>query len=425
MMKRHLAMPLLALMFALPAMAVAGELPALPVPRITDAPNRMQEGPSRMVHYSFTATPRTASGNGLDYYAEQWYCPPGKDNPPVGGVLPSPWAGQQASCALEKNHGGASESSSPTITSGSMMFPVQGGKSLTPGTWYLRVRLRWTDHAGTVVKEGGWSAWHRTLVVAAHANTQSYTGTFAGTKTARADHSHVNTINMAAKMAERSKPPVIKAPMEGRVYHGGPINFSGSLAPHKTTGGDWACCSIQWKRAVILAPENKAYAQAHTPGKTAFPSPPMPWQGDGVVPYGLASNVKESGPSFNGHFLYSDLRPHDGSFGYRYWFRLREYFYPDGLANMMKATIYTGPWSAWRSFTVQEPNISRVMPSGSMRMQPGAHMTAPSSGQQHGQQQNNSRQSAPSAPAGMHRTQPNGQQQNSRRLAPMPMMQVR
>lgn len=405
MIKRRVAIQLLALMVMTPAKAVADNLPPLPVPHFTDAPSRIPEGPSRMVHFSFASTPQTASGYYLDDHIQQWYCPPGKDNPPVGGQLPSPWAGQQAYCQKEENWNGVSSGSS-----GSIMFPIRGEKHIDPGTLYVRVRLRWTKQGGTAVKEGGWSAWHRTLVE----DTHRYK--FTGTKGMHMQRVPAGSLHVNFDMSKH-KPPVITAPGPAQVFHGGfKINISGSVEQHKNYSA-WSCCDIQWKRALIIAAENQAYTQAHTPGTSAFPTPPEPWQNPQLLGLAVGKAYMEHGSSFHGFTYYSTLRPHDHSFGYRYWFRVRESYWPGGFDE----SSYYGPWSAWRSFVVQEP-LMAATPNHSMRMLPGAHMAKPSSGQQQ-----NSHQLVPrvGAPAGMHRTQHKIQQHNTGQLAPMQMLRVR
>jgi hypothetical protein len=362
MIKRRVAIQLLALMLALPTMAVADNLPTLPVPHFVNAPDRIPEGPSRTVKFSFSATAQSVSVYELNEHVQQWYCLPGKDSAPTDiSIHSSPWPGQQASCKLEENWGGLSNGSPTPISSGSIMFPIRGESRLDPGTLYVRVRLYWSDHAGAHAKDGGWSAWHRTLVEDTHR------AKFAGTKGVRVNPSPVGSPNIKIDM-KGVKPPVITAPSEGQVFHGGPlINLSGSVGPHNPYS-DWSCCFFQWKRAVVVTQENNAYAQAHTPGHSAFPTAPMPWQGFAA---NQASAVKESGPSFHGYWFYKDFRPHDHTFGYRYWFRVREDSYGQ-----------YGPWSAWRSFTVQEPIEAATPYHGGMQVKPGAHVGSPSTGQQ-------------------------------------------
>lgn len=382
MTKRRIAIQLVALMLVVPATAMADNLPALPVPHITDAPNRIPEGPSRIVHFSFSATSQHVSNYSLFSDVQQWFCPPGKDSAPLNSDNQAiPWAGQQPVCTLEENSGGGI-TSSPIASGDSFMFPVRGEPRLVPGTWYLRVRLQWGNLAGTAA-QGGWSAWHRTLVEDTHR------AVFTGTKGMRVGRAQAGSLHIKVDMTG-AKPPVITAPMAAQVFHGAPINISVSVTPHKP-GSVWACCEMQWKRAVILSPENKAYSQVHTPGHSAFPTPPTPWQFTSMV--GFAWNVQEVGSSLHGQMFYNQLRPHDRSFGYRYWFRMREDYYPGGL----QENRYPGPYSKWRSFDVQEPIMAATPYHGGVRMRPAAHLGKPSS----------------------------GQQQNSRELAPMVPMQIR
>ena len=369
MIKQRIAIQLLVLMVMAPAMAVADNLPTPPVPHIADAPNRIPEGPARTVHFSFSATPQTVSVYELNEHVQQWYCLPGKDSAPSDSSIQStPWPGQQASCQLEDNWGGLYKPGAPTITSGSIMFPIRGESRLVPGTLYVRVKLYWADHAGTHAKEGGWSAWHRTLVEDTHR------AVFTGTKGMSVSHAPAGSLHIKVDMSG-AKPPVIAAPGEAQVFHGGPINISVDVSPH-APNSVWACCEIQWKRALIVSPENNAYAQAHTPGHSAFPSSPMPWQMTSMM--GFATDVKEAGSSLHGSLFYDQLRPHDHTFGYQYWFRMREDYYPGGL----QEPRYPGPYSGWRSFVVQEPIQAATPYHGGMQVKPGAHMGKPSSGQQ-------------------------------------------
>jgi hypothetical protein len=262
-----------------------------------------------------------------------------------------------------------------TLTSGSAYFPVRGER-FAPGTVYVRVRLYWAENQGPTQFFGGWSAWHRTLVEDTHR------AVFTGTKGMSMERSPVGSPHIKVDMTG-VKPPAITMPAQGYVFHGGPINISGSVGPHSAYG-EWTCCFFQWKRAVIVAPENNAYAQAHTPGHSAFPTPPTPWSGQGFFSND-ALGVKEHGPSFHGRFLYNEIRPHDHTFGYRYMFRVREEHYDQ-----------YGPWSPWRSFDVQEPIMAATPYHGGMQVKPGAHMGTPSSGQQQ-----NSHKLAPMVPMHM------------------------
>lgn len=383
-MKTYLAMPFMALMFAVPAMATADDLPTLPVPHFTNAPTRIPEGPSRTVHFSFPATSGTVSDDYLNYRVQQWSCPPGKDSAPTDiSIQAKPWAGQQAVCELEENGG---VFNSGTVTGHTIMFPIRSEARLVPGTLYVRVQLFWSKRLGPTDASGGWSPWHRTLVEDTHV------GRFVGTKDLRADRSRVGSLHIKVDMSG-AKPPAIMAPKPAQVFHGGPISVSVRVSPHKPNGV-WACCEIQWKRAVVVTKENKAYADAHTPGHTAFPSTPSTYQMTSMM--GFATNVKEVGTSLQGRLFYNQLRTHDRTFGYRYLFRMREDYHPGALG----AEGYPGPWSAWRSFVVQEPIQAATPYHGGMQMRPGTHMAAPSTGKQQ-----------------------TNQQENTRRLAPMPLMQ--
>lgn len=380
-MKHYLAVPLLALTFAWPAMANAGDLPALPVPHITDAPTRIPEGPSRTLHFSFPATPRSVPGYHLRYRVQQWFCPPGKDSAPTDiSIQATPWAGKEADCELEANLNRLYGDTS-TATGDSIMFPVRSEPRLTPGTWYLRVRLAWGSDTSSKIIPGAWSPWHRTLVEDTH------TAVFGGTKGMHVNRRQAGSMHIKVDMSG-AKPPVIMTPKPAQVFHGGPINLSVTVSPHKPNGV-WACCEIQWKRAIVVTKENNAYAEAHTPGHTAFPSMPRPYQMTSMT--GFATDVKEPGPSLHGSVFYNQLRPHDHTFGYRYLFRMREDYYPGGLNN----TRYPGPYSAWHSFVVQEPIQAATRYHGGMQMKPGAHMTKPSSGKQQSNQRETTRRLAP------------------------------
>ncbi|HKK06423.1 MAG TPA: hypothetical protein VKA50_11300 [Gammaproteobacteria bacterium] len=379
-MKHYLAVPLLAAMVAWPAMANAGDLPPLPVPHITDAPSRVPEGPSRKVHFSFSATPESASGDSLNYHLQQWFCPPGKDSAPTDiSIQATPWAGQEAVCQLEENWGGMPPG---TLSSDWFNIPVQNEPRLVPGTLYVRVQLVWLPPTGgTPVASGGWSPWHRTLVEDTH------TAVFGGTQGMRVGRRQAGSVHIKVDMSG-AKPPAIMAPKPAQVFHGGPISLSVTVSPHKPNSV-WACCEVQWKRAIVVTKENNAYAEAHTPGHTAFPSTPQPYEMSSMT--GFASNLKETGTSLHGSVFYNQLRPHKHTFGYRYLFRMREVYYPGGIGTEGDL----GPFSAWHSFIVQEP-IQAAMPyHGGMQMKPGAHMTKPSSGKQQSNQRETTRRLAP------------------------------
>lgn len=301
-------------------------------------------------------------------WIQQWYCPPGKDGAPTDTPTDTePFGGACTSTV----HGPLNI---PKEDVAGIAFPMAYPKNSPKiGFWYVRTRIS-SDNYGDSV----WGHWHRTVV------STSATSKPVGTRGLHANRGPVNTTINMKNIIKGAKPPVITAPAEGQVFHGDPINISGSVGPHSPYS-EWTCCFFQWKRAVVVTQENNAYAQAHTPGHSAFPTPPTPWTGQGFFSND-ALGVKESGPSFHGRFLYNDVRPHDHTFGYRYMFRVREEYYDQ-----------YGPWSPWHSFDVQEPASSPTL-IRPMHVQPGAGT---------GKQQNG------------------GQQRSSQKLAPMPMMRVR
>jgi hypothetical protein len=297
-------------------------------------------------------TANYAKGAANRVWVQQWYCPPGKDGPPTN--TPSditPFGGACKSTVVSKP---LKTSPSSTHTSFKMAYPHAKPKA---GTWYVRTRLG-SDNYGN----GVWGDWHKTVVAAVHLER---------------GRPHVS-LNPETKI-KGFPAPRIMAPREGQVLHGN-IEYGISLARHAPYS-DWSCCSIQWKRAVVVTKENNAYAK---PGQTAFPTPPTPWQGPG-----LGHTARENSPIFDGGFPYAQLTPRSHTFGYRYWFRVREKYLPNQ---------HEGPWSAWRSFIVQKPVPPRTINRSGMQMRPGAHMAKPSTGKQHNGQQQNSRKLVPMAP---------------------------
>jgi hypothetical protein len=321
-------------------------------------------------------TLRTLYSKGLAnrLWIQQWYCPPGKDGAPTDTPTDTePFGGACTSTV----HGPLNI---PKEDVAGIAFPMAYPKNSPKiGFWYVRTRISSNNYGDSV-----WGHWHRTVV------SISATSKPVGTRGLRANRGPVNTTINMKNIIKGAKPPVITEPAEGQVFHGAPINLSANVSPHEPNSV-WACCEIQWKRAVILTQENKAYAQAYTPGQTAFPTPPSPWHITSMM--GFATDVKEAGTSLHGSLFYNQLRPHDLTFGYQYWFRMREDYYPGGL----QETRYPGPYSAWRSFVVQAPASSPTL-IRPMHVQPGAGT---------GKQQNSR------------------QQRSSQKLAPMPMMRVR
>jgi len=249
-------------------------------------------------------------------------------------------------------------------------FSARDTERWLEGNWYVRVRLFSLSDA-----VGPWSKWHRTVIGSGNI------GKPIGTSGLMAGRHRVNS----SLVMRGLKPPIIAAPMQGAIMRGG-IGTSGTLPAHARYS-DWRCCDIQWQRAVIVAKENGDYVKAHTPPgavpQSAFPGPRGPWTGPGLH---NGSHPLEHAPSFAGSWGYDVLRPRSREFGYQYWFRIREHFVPGNAS---------GPWSAWRSFIVQEPAAPRTLNHAGMRPLPGA--ATPGSHTMSGQQ-HNSRQLAPMAP---------------------------
>ncbi|MEJ2380584.1 MAG: hypothetical protein P8076_05280 [Gammaproteobacteria bacterium] len=176
------------------------------------------------------------------------------------------------------------------------------------------------------------------------------------------------------------KPPLITAPTGGQVFHSGKIVIRIALPKH-TDRSKWQCCDYQIDRARVITKENNAYVKNHTPPgsvmQSDFPSPRARLDEDDP----LAPESASSGP-WTWSWSVSQYRPHSHKFGYRYWVRVREHYLP------AKAP---GPWSAWRSFIVQEPLTYTVLPRA------GGALPGASQNQQHsGQKQR--RQLAPNSP---------------------------
>lgn len=242
----------------------------------------------------------------------------------------------------------------PTATNAQMMKWYQGN-------WYVRARL--VSLSGTY---GSYGKWHRTLVGSP----------FVGKPIGLGGAIAAPGISPAIVM-KGLKPPKFTTPKNGQFFFGGPqsIDAAGTLPPHGHYA-KWACCDMQWQRAVIATEQNNAYVKAHTPPggvpEIAFPTPRSDWH----PPFGTEldgySPTIENGPTFHGGWSFASLSPHTHQFGYRYWIRIRERYQP---ANK----IYYGPWSAWRSFTVQEHFATTTVNFGGVHAVPGAHPGSPSS----------------------------------------------
>ena len=206
------------------------------------------------------------------------------------------------------------------------------------GNWYVRARLISTSGV-----QGSWSAWHHTLIGSANI------GKPIGIKGALADRSRVSAQVVMRGLA----PPVVAAPMEGQVFNANPIGNSVTLPAHARYP-DWSCCDVQWQRAAVVTIQNE-------PG--GFPTARAPWNNAIGLFGGYSPNI-ESGPSIHGMWSFDVMRPHSRKIGYRYWFRLREHYSPGNAS---------GPWSAWRSFIVQEPAQANKfpLPHGGAQSLPG------------------------------------------------------
>jgi len=237
------------------------------------------------------------------------------------------------------------------------------------GIWYLRARL--ISLSGVTSQYG---KWHRTLIGSLRIGRRIGTGGLLARRN-------------SSVLVKGLKPPVINFPLQGAVLRAKVIT-SGSLPAHARYS-DWRCCEMQWQRAVVVTKENDDFVKASTPvgqvPQTPFQTPRAAWSGLGLY---NGSRPLEQGPSFASSWLHDDLRSHSRKFSYQYWFRMREHYIPGNVF---------GPWSAWRSFIVQEPMPSRTVNVHGAHATPIAH---PGSLNSAGQQQK-TRKLVPLAP--MHR----------------------
>jgi len=214
------------------------------------------------------------------------------------------------------------------------------------GNWYLRARL--ISLSGVT---GQYGKWHRTLIGSLHIGRRIGTGGLLANR------------NSSVLAMKGLKPPVINFPLQGAVLRAKVIT-SGSLPAHARYS-DWQCCEMQWQRAVVVTQENDDYVKATTPAgqvpQIPFPTPRAAWSGLGLY---NGSHPPEHGPSFASGWRHGDLRSHSRKFGYQYWIRIREHYIPGNAF---------GPWSAWRSFIVQEPHTSTLVNFGAVHAMPGVH----------------------------------------------------
>lgn len=162
----------------------------------------------------------------------------------------------------------------------------------------------------------------------------------------------------------KSLPPKIYQPAQGAVFLSGAKSADGQIpalvtVPMHVDEGSWGCCWIQWQRAQIVTTQNWDYIHAH-PGTVAVTKFRRDWpDGHGLLdePEETSATTEEGvGSTFTGGWQYDELRPHNGAFGYQYWFRVRE-------IKQTGSYVALGPWSDWRSFIVQEP-VEYALPLG-------------------------------------------------------------
>lgn len=240
---------------------------------------------------------------------------------------------------------------------------------LKGSTVYVRVRLA-SQSAG----EGPWGAWHRTSIssgISYHV-VQPGAHTFHGT--AQPNY---------ALMMQHMKAPIVITPKAGSMQRGTTIPLSLQLPVHNDYS-KWLCCDLQFERTVITTKENIEYVNSHH----SFPratEPRKPWH----YAYGYASTSEHGmigpGSTWSQTPSAGPFQPHSPEFGYRYWMRVREEFLPHGFGHSSHEV--PGPWSAWRSFDVEDPIHVMIPNHGTLQVNP--HQNGQKSGQTG--QSNNSR----------------------------------
>lgn len=233
---------------------------------------------------------------------------------------------------------------------GAMGNPAVATQQWLQGNWFVRVRL--TSSSGV---SGPWSNWHHTLV------GNGRVGRFVGAKGLRADRSTAST----RVVMHGLKPPVVQAPGQKQVERGNRIDMVFILPRHHDYT-KWVCCDFEVQRAKIVTKENMDYINKHH-GFPVANGPRKPWNEH------VGSRSYEAGQILPGSKWHISeganiFRPHSREFGYRYWMRVREEYYPKGLSSSSNSA--PGPWSQWRTFVVQEPlqtNLSVGVPKNKVR----------------------------------------------------------
>jgi|GEM_PF-4323527 len=259
---------------------------------------------------------------------------------------------------------------------------AQDTQTWIQGNWFVRVRL--VSSAGA---RGPWSNWHHTLVGSGRVSR------FSRPKGLRADRGAAS-----ARLVMRGlKPPVVKGPAANAIERGDTFDVIVVLPSHQDYG-KWGCCDFQLERARMVTKENLAYLNQHN----GFPAsgPRKPWNEHSSY---LGSIHNEAGSQWHNVVATGPLRPHSPEFSYRYWFRVREVYDPNGYPNTAGSTY--GPWSKWHSFVVSDPLPVRASPGGIQRKTGPVQMKPNGAGQQSNQTQ---RRSLP-AVQGRQLTLPTGQ----------------
>jgi hypothetical protein len=342
-------------------------LALLPRPALADSPGGKPptptlQGPSAIsTSQPFELSFSYPKGEVKNYRLEFFHCRPGTNAAPSDDSNTEPWPVQGCEPALTATPNPiANDSGQVTVNVkygvtaihqyNTKDYSAKDTAQWLEGNWYVRVRLISTSGV-----QGSWSNWHHTFVGSPNI------GKPIGIKAAVGDRSRVS----AAVVMRGLAPPVVTAPMEGQVFHGDPIGNAITLPAHARYA-DWSCCNIQWQRAAVVTAQNES---------GGFPTARVPWN-KSIGLYGGYSPTIESGPSMHGAWSFDMMRPHSRKIGYRYWFRLREHYSPGNAY---------GPWSAWRSFIVQEPAgaINYPLPHGGAPSLPGQGQSTQKSGTMH------------------------------------------
>jgi hypothetical protein len=324
--------------------------PGLSLADSSKPPTPTLQGPSAIsTSQPFKLSFSYPKGEVKSYALETFHCRPGTSAPPSDDSNSEPWPVQGCEPAQTTTPSTISPDSGQVTINvkygvtaihqyNTKDFSAKDTAQWLEGNWYVRTRLISTSGV-----QGSWSNWHHTLIGSANI------GKPIGIKGAVADRSRVSPAVVMRGLA----PPVVVAPMEGQVFRGDPIGNAVTLPAHARYS-DWSCCNIQWQRAAVITPENE-------PG--GFPTARAPWNKSIGLDGGYSPTI-ESGPSIQGMWSFDMMRPHSRKIGYRYWFRLREHYSPGNM---------NGPWSALRSFIVQEPAepIKYPLPHGGAPSLPG------------------------------------------------------